>query len=186
MVHRGEEDLTGAAIDGLAGPREEFALCQMSSAVGRHPPAAVDLPGVDRHDDELRTVFRGDRVDQRGVSDGGAVDRHLVGPGIEQPSGVVDRGDAAADGEGDVDACGDARNQIGEGAAPLLRGADVEVDQFVGPFGGVLGPEFHGVADAAQILEVNPLDGLPVADVQTGYYSFCKHRSISSRVIRPS
>lgn len=43
-----------------------------------------------------------------------------------------------------------------EGPASLLGGADVEVDQFVGPFGGIyFAPEFHGVADFSQPHEVD-------------------------------
>ena len=154
--------------------------------MGRHDPAAPDRPGVDRRHDELRTVFGRDGVDQCGVGHGGTVERDLVGPGVEEPPGVIDRRDAAPDGEGDVDACGDARNQLGEGPAALLRGADVEVDQFVGPLGGVFRAEFHGVADLFEPHEVDPLDGLAVADVEAGDYAFRKHRSSSLRVMRPS
>ena len=137
-------------------------------------------------DDELRAVSGGDGVDQRGVGHGGAVEGDLVGSGVEQPGGVVDRRNAASDGERDVDARGDARDQLREGAASLLRGADVEVDQFVGPFGGVFRTQLHGIADLAQSHEVDALDGLSVADVEAGDYAFGKHRARSLRVMRPS
>ena len=186
MVHRGKEYFTRTAVGGLAGPGEEFAVGRAFAAVGRHDPAVPDRPGVDRRHDELRAVFGGDGVDQCGVGHGGAVEGDLVGPGVEQPPGVVDRRDAAPDGERDVDARGDARDQFGEGPAALLRGADVEVDQFVGPFGGVFRAEFHGVADLFQLHEVDSFDGLAFADVEAGDYAFRKHRSSSLRVMRPS
>ena len=78
------------------------------------------------------------------------------------------------------------RDQLREGAASLLRGADVEVDQFVGPFGGVFRPQLHRVADVAQPDEVDALDGLSLADVEAGDYAFGKHLFSSSRVICPS
>ena len=62
-----------------------------------------------------------------------------------------------ADGEGDVDACGDARHQSGEGAATFGRGADVEVDQLVGTFGGVAGAQLHRIAHTAQVGEIDAL-----------------------------
>ena len=86
----------------------------------------------------------------------------------------------------DVDPRGDARYQSREGAASLLRGADVEIHQFVGPFGGVFRPQLHRVADVAQPDEVDALDGLSLADVEAGDYAFGKHLFSSSRVIRPS
>ena len=186
MVHRGEEDFARAAPAGLLGPCEELAVGEAAPAVGGDAPAAVDSSGVDGHRDELRAVLRRYGVDERGIGHGGAVDGDLVGAGVQEPSGVVDRGDAPADGEGDVDACGDARHQSGEGAATFGRGADVEVDQLVGTFGGVAGAQLHRIAHTAQVGEIDALDRQAVADVQAGDYSFGKHRPRSSRVIRPS
>ena len=66
------------------------------------------------------------------------------------------------------------------------RGADVEVDQLVGTFGGVAGAQLHRIAHTAQVGEIDALDRPAVADVQAGDYSFGKHRPRSSGVIRPS
>ena len=81
---------------------------------------------------------------------------------------------------------GDSGDQLREGLPPLFRGADVEVYQFVGPFGGVFRPQLHRVADVAQPDEVDALDGLSLADVEAGDYAFGKHLFSSSRVICPS
>ena len=186
VVHRREENLARAAPPYFVRPCEEFALGEPLAAVGRDEPYAVDLFGVDGRDDELRTVFRRNGVDQPRIAHSGAVYRDLVGSRVEQPACVRDRRDAAAHGERNVDARRDARYQPGEGAAPLLRGADVEIHQLVGPFGGVFRAEFHRVADVFQLREVDPFDRLPLADVETGNYAFCKHRFSSSSVIRPS
>ena len=109
-----------------------------------------------------------DIADQVGVIDGRAVDGHFVGPGGQQPSGVFDRCDAAADRERDVDVRGDARHQFGKSPAPFHRRADVEVNQFVGSLFGIPASQFDRVADAAQFEEIDSLDRLPVLDIQAG------------------
>ena len=186
VIHRGEEQLARAPLTDFVRPCEKFAVGHALAAVGRDAPYAVGHPRVDGRDDELRPVFRRDGVDQRRVAYGGAVDGDLVRPGVEQPPGVGDRCDASAHGERDVDAFGDSGDQLREGLPPLFRGADVEVYQFVGPFGGVFRPQLHRVADVAQPDEVDALDGLSLADVEAGDYAFGKHLFSSSRVIRPS
>jgi len=125
-------------------------------------------------------------LDAMAAAAAGAVAGGLARPGVEQPPGVGDRCDASAHGERDVDAFGDSGDQLREGLPPLFRGADVEVYQFVGPFGGVFRPQLHRVADVAQPDEVDALDGLSLADVEAGDYAFGKHLFSSSRVIRPS
>ena len=59
----------------------------------------------------------GDLGDQLGPLDRGGVDRHLVGPGPQQAAGVVDRADAAADGEGDEHLLGRAADHVDDGLA---------------------------------------------------------------------
>ena len=57
--------------------------------------------------------------------------------------------------------------------ALLARGADVEIDQFVCPFVGIVASQVNGVAHVAQALEVDALDGAAPLDVQTGDDAFC-------------
>ena len=172
VVHRREQNLARSAPLRLGGPGEKLPVGEPAAAVRRHAPPAVCLLCVDRNDDELAAVFRGDVADELRIAHGGAVDRHLVGSGGEQSSRVLDRCDAAADGERNIDALGDAGDQLGECAPAFLRRADVEVDQLVGSLFGVASPQFDRVTHVLQTEKVDPLDGLSVLDVEAGYDAF--------------
>ena len=63
-------------------------------------------PGVDREHDALGAEHVGELVDQLRPRDRGAVDRDLVGAGVEHRLGVGDAADAAADRERDEDVVG--------------------------------------------------------------------------------
>ena len=110
-VHRREQDLAGARA---ARPRSAHATA--SSPVGVRPPwVNTSKPRRRRAAGRRwrpRTHWapnsRGDLADQLGPLDGGGVDRHLVGAGPQQPAGVVDRADAAADRERDEHLLGGA------------------------------------------------------------------------------
>ena len=145
---------------------------------------AVGAAGVDGHYHKLAAVARGNAVDECGVAQGGRVDADFVGPCVEQTGCIVEAADAAAHGEGNVDAVGNALNEARKGVAPLACGADVEVDEFVGPAAGVVFAQFYGVAHVAQLLEVDALDGAPLLHVEAGYDAFAQHSSDS--VMRPS
>ena len=71
--------------------------------------------------------------DQLGRLDGGRVDADLLGPGLDQPRGVFQRADAAADGERHEDLLGHAAHHVEHDVPALVAGADVEEDQLVGP-----------------------------------------------------
>ena len=69
--------------------------------------------------------------DQLGPLDRRGVHRHLVGAGPQQPAGVVDRPDAAADGERDEHLLGRAAGDVDHRVAPVGRRGDVEEDELV-------------------------------------------------------
>ena len=186
VVHGGEQDLPGAALLPLPGPVEEFPLRKARAAVGGAQPSAVHLFGVNRQHHELAAVLAGNLPDQLRTGEGGAVHRDFVGPGVQQPCGVVQRADSAPHREGNVNPQGDLLHQGGEGAPAFPGGADVQVHQFVGPVAGIADAHFHGVAHLAQALEVDPFHHLAVLDIQAGYYAFCDHKAMSLSVIRPS
>ena len=96
----------------------------------------------------------------------------LVGPGPEQPTGVVDRTDPSAYGERDVDIPCDAGHQFCESLASLECGADVEVDQFVGSLFGIAAPEGDRIAHFAQFEEIDAFDGFTVFDIEAGDDAF--------------
>ncbi len=89
-------------------------------------------PGVDRAHDGLRAEFVGERGEDRGIVERGAVHGDLVGAGTKQRPRVVETGDAAADGERDRQRRGGALDQLENGAAALEGGRDVEEHELVG------------------------------------------------------
>ena len=81
----------------------------------------------------MRPVGFGHVANERRVRDGRAVDRDLVGPGVEQLAHVAALSDPAADRERDGDGGGGAVDQVEQGAAILVRRRDVEERDLIGP-----------------------------------------------------
>ena len=98
-VHRREQDLARPRALGLGRPRHRVQPGRLAAAVGERPRSrAVGAgAGVDGDHHALRAELGGDLGDQLGPLDGRGVDGHLVGAGPQQPAGVLDRADAAAD-----------------------------------------------------------------------------------------
>ena len=139
---------------------------------------------IDCHHDELPAVLGSDLADEVRAGDGGAVQGDLVGSGVQQARRVVQATDAAAYGERDIDGLRDPGNQFREGLPAFQRCADVQVNEFIGPFQGIAAAEFHGVAHVLQAEEVDAFHHAAVLDVQTRDYPFCKHVAKSLSVIR--
>ena len=112
-----------------------------------------------------------------GFLHGGRVDRHLVAAGLQQLADVVERADAAADGERHEHLLGRAADHVEHDVAALVAGGDVEEHQLVGPL--LLVPRGHldRVAGVAQVEEVGPLDHAAAVDVQAGNDALGEHRS---------
>ena len=92
--------------------------------------------------------------DQVGRLDGGRVQADLLGPGLDESGGVVERADAAADGEGHEDLLGDAAHHVEHDRPTLVAGGDVEEDQLVGALLLVAARNLDRVAGVAQPDEV--------------------------------
>ena len=133
------------------------------------PLSVGSAAGVDGYDHKLAAVASGYVADELRVAHGGTVDGYFVGSGVKQGCRVVERGDASAYGEGDVDTVGYAAYEAGEGAAPFAGGRDVEIHEFVGTLKGVTFSESHGVADIGEAFKVDAFDGAAVLDIQTVY-----------------
>ena len=107
-------------------------------------------------------------VEQLGTGHRGRIDRHLVGPGLEQGLGIGGGPHTAADGQRQRQHPAHRPHHL-EGVAAILRGGrDVEQDQLVGTLVGVRRGPFDGIAGVAQTLELDPLDHPAARDVETG------------------
>ena len=93
--------------------------------------------GVDGDDDGLRAEAAADGVDERGIGERGGVDADLVRAGLEDLLGVARGANAAADAEGDEELARSAAHGVEQRLAALVRGGDVEQDDFVCAFAGV-------------------------------------------------
>ena len=82
--------------------------------------------GIDRGDDALAAEFLGGLAHEFGSRHRGGVDRYLVGAGEEQFADVLDRADAAADGQWHKALLGGAADHVVKRVAPLMAGGDVE------------------------------------------------------------
>ena len=88
-VHRGQQDLAGAALDRLARERDRIDAGPLAAAMGEDLPAVGfarrrDLLGVDRHDDALVAELVGGLRNEVRVLHRRGVDRNLVGAGQQQ------------------------------------------------------------------------------------------------------
>ncbi len=129
-----------------------------------HAPAL----GVDRHDNRLAAECARKLADERRARKRGGVDADLVRPRLEHRRRVVERPNAATDGERDRDVLRDARCYLDSGPARLDRRCNVEKHELVRASVRVRGAELDGIADVAQPAEADALDDAPARDVEAG------------------
>ena len=162
--------------------------------MGEHlPPSGGRGFGVDRRDDALAAEFLGRLAHEFGARDRGGVDRHLVGPGEQQPADVLDRAHAAADGQRHEAFLGRAAHHVIERVAVFRAGGDVEKAQLVGALAVVEPRLRHRVAGIDEIDKIDALDDPPVLDVETRDDPHLQHgigssarRNAARGSIRPS
>src|SRR5581483_3464770 len=99
------------------------------------------------------------------------------GAGLEHRDGIARRADAAADGERDRHAFGDARGDVDRGAAAFDRRRHVEEDELVRSGLGVRAAELDRVADVPQAAEAHALHHPPGGDVEARDQTRERHRS---------
>ena len=131
--------------------------------ISQRPVAvAADLLRVDGDDDRLRAEASRGLGDDAAVAHRGGVDRDLVGAGEHQGAHVVDRADAAADGDRHEADLGGAGDDVEHRAAVLVAGGDVEEAELVGA-GGVIGaaPTSTGSPASARSTKRTPLTTRP-------------------------
>ena len=116
-------------------------------------------------------------ADELRVVHGGRVDRHLVAAGLQQRADVLDRADAAADGQRHEDLLGRAADHVEHDVAPFVAGRDVEEHQLVGPFLLVARGHLDRIAGVAQVEEIRPLHDATAVDVEAGNDALGEHRT---------
>ncbi len=123
---------------------------------------------VDRRDDALRAEMCRRGGEELRVFDAGRVDADLVRARIEQRTDVVDRSDAAADGQRNEHLVRDRIDHVVQQSAAFDARADVEERELVGALLVVSPRHFHRIARIAQVDEVHPLHHAAVGDVEAG------------------
>ena len=174
-VDRGQQNLAGAAVGGLARPVHRVAPGALPAAADVDPEAVVLALGVDGDDDRLAAVAPRQRGDQRRPGERGGVDAHLVGAGLDGRLGVVFAADAAPDAQRQEYLARDRPDGLRQGLAPLDGRGDVEDDHFVDALPVVPGGQRGGVARAPQTLEIDAFDDRAVANVEAGDDAFRQH-----------
>ena len=171
-IHRGQEDLAGAAALGLLDPGEHVDAGRRAAAVD------VDLPrpggtgwtrptaGVDRADDALRAELDAQLRDQLRALHRRRVHADLVRALPQQAASVLDTPDAAADRQREEDLLGRPGHDVDHGVASVRGGGDVEEDQLVA-FGVVAGGH-HWVAGVPQADELDALADAPSVTSRQG------------------
>ena len=127
--------------------------------------APTDVGG--EHED-LGTEAVGDLADQLGPGDGRGVDADLVRAAAQQAVDVLDRADAATDGQRDEDLLSGAGDDVIGGRSIGTARGDVEEGQLVGSLSPVASRELDRVTGVAEVLEVDALDDAAGVDVETG------------------
>ena len=136
--------------------------------------------GVDGHHDGLRTVGVGHFFDEDRARHGGAVDRHLVGPGVQKLTHVAPLANSAAHGQGNRDGRGGAVDEVEQRSSVLVRRRDIEEGDLIRATGAVALGGLDRVTCITQAHEVDPLHDAPFLDVETGDDSLGQHQASSS------
>jgi len=132
---------------------------------GLHPVVSPDIHG---NDDTLGAEPLSARDIRSAVLDGARVDAHLISAGPEDLLHVVDRPDAAADGEREEEFVCRPLDHVDDGAPAFLRCRDIEEDHLIRTLLVVAPGQLDGIARVAQADEVRAFDYPPVLEVQAG------------------
>ena len=133
----------------------------------------IDLPRIhfallriDCGNDALRAEVSRRFRDQRRIFDARRVDAHFVGAGIEQRADIVDRIDAASDGQRDENLIGHRLDHVVEKPAIFDAGADVQERDLVSSLLVIAPRNFDRVAGITQVDEIHALDDASLGDVE--------------------
>jgi hypothetical protein len=134
---------------------------------------SVSVASVNGNDNKLAAVYRGYIVNYLWIAHSRAIYGDLIGTGIEQATGIVNRGYAATNGERYVYAVGNTSHQISERGALLKRGTNVEIHKFIGAGCCIVSAELHSVANIFELLKIYALNRATMLHVKAGDDAFC-------------
>jgi hypothetical protein len=130
------------------------------------PAAALQAGrGVQREHHTLPPKTFGELGEERRAAHGGGVGRDLVGPGLQEPAGVLDLTHAAADGERDAQHRAHGLDGAERRRPALVRGGDVEDHQLIGALGLVARGLLHGISGVAEALKAHTLHDAAITHV---------------------
>ena len=139
--------------------------------------------GIDGHDHALAAELLGGAAHKTAISDGCRIDRHLVGAGQKQVANIIERSDAAADGQRHKAGFGGASNGVEENAALLMGCGDVEKAKFIGACGVIRLGNLDGIARITKVDEVHTLDDAAILHIKAGNEPGFQH-GLCSRIRR--
>src|ERR1019366_9136082 len=180
-VNAVEHNLARAEGNRAFGPLDRFPAGRLAAAVREYfPTVRRDLPGVNRDHDALAAELLSPGPDQVRVREGRGVDADLVRARPEHGVHVIDRAQAAADGQRHETLVRRALDHRDQRAAAMGRGCDVEEHHLVGALLVVAQGQFHRIAHIAQPAglgdaEPHAAGDLAAMHVQAGYDTFSDH-----------
>ena len=137
-VHAGQQDLAGAAASRLLGPRHRVDARGVAASRGKDLPLVgtgcagqTNALGIDRHDHGLAAKRRGSLADQRRVTHGGRVERHLIGTGGNHGPHARQVAETATHGIGNSELLGRMRRHLDSRRTVVARGGNVQEDDLV-------------------------------------------------------
>ena len=186
---------TRTPVGSFDSPLKERAVSSHPATIQVAHPFSVLKVSIYCDNTHLRTEIFCHLFDNLWIFQGRRVQRHLVGPGTQQPVDIGQRMNAAPYGKGNINAGGNAFHQIGKGIAPLIRSRNIEIDQFVGSLPAIKLAQRYRVAGFPKVHKVGSLYRLAIFHIKAGYNTFCQHNfqeltvmkcEISPSDIRPS
>ena len=188
-VHAGEQQFAGAILRHLDGPFDGVYAAGCASAVGEYLPAwlraVLHLFGVHGDDDALIAKVVRRLLDEIRTGNGGGVDGHLVGAGVQHAAHVFQAAYAAAHREGDEYLLRHGLDHVHHGRAVVGTGGDIEKGDFIRALLVVAPRNLHRVAGVADIQKAHAFHYAAIIHVETGDDAFCQaHGVISIRFLR--
>ena len=163
LIHRRNQDFSGAAIHSAARPCDCVHASGHASPAHEGFPVVADALGVYRQDNGLRTELCRQGCEQIGITNCGCVYCEFVGTGAEDCPAFLDCGYTAACGERDCEFSSDSANRFEKRGAMVAGRGNVQDYEFVSAFDVVARSQGCRISRIAEIDELHALyDALAV------------------------